>query len=93
MSNSVCHQTYVVFTEFQMLSFFLITVKITLFPMTAHRKSSAKAGCYCSLHRPGTQRETVHLHNQRSGTTGEDLFSSITSLPFFGLFSLLKHTY
>lgn len=22
MSNSVCHQTYVVFTEFQMLSFF-----------------------------------------------------------------------
>ena len=37
-----------------------------------HRKSSAEAGCHCGLHSAGTQRETVHLHEQPSGSAGED---------------------
>lgn len=36
-----------------------------------HRKSSAEAGRRCGLHRAGGQRETLHLHKQPSGETGE----------------------
>lgn len=38
---------------------------------TSHRKSSAQAGCHCSLHSPGAQWETFHLYKQPSGTIGK----------------------
>lgn len=38
---------------------------------TSHRKSSAQAGCHCSLHSPGAQWEALHLYKQPSGTIGK----------------------
>lgn len=40
----------------------------------SHRKSSAEAGRRRGLHRAGGQRETLHLHKQPSGETGEKRF-------------------
>lgn len=63
------------------LPFFVSSLcwKLVFDLLNAHRKSSVKAGCDCSLHSPGTQRETVHLHKQPSGTTGEE----VPSIPIF----------
>lgn len=42
--------------------------------LISHRKSSAEAGRRRGLHRAGGQRETLHLHKQPSGETGEKRF-------------------
>lgn len=47
-------------------------VMLRVLVWTPHRESPAEAGCHCSLHSAGNQRETLHLHKQPSGTAGKE---------------------
>lgn len=46
-------------------------MKIPLCALISHRKSAAEVGRGCGFHRAGGQRETLHLHKQPSGETGQ----------------------
>lgn len=46
-------------------------MEMPLYGLICHRKSSAEAGRCCGFHSAGGQRETLHLHKQPSGETGQ----------------------
>lgn len=46
-------------------------MKMPVNGLVSHRKSSAEVGRCCGFHGAGRQRETLHLHQQPSGETGQ----------------------
>lgn len=70
--HSVSHPAWVVLIHFLLLFLSSLCWKSVFDILNTRRKSSVKAGCYCSLHRLGTQRKTVRLREQPSGTSGEE---------------------